>query len=106
MDIDSRIPVVGGLAYIERIRLLPEAFTASLSVEPDNRFFRCAIAVAAGGAKVGYVAPEVAPQYYGAVRNASAPLSCPARRGTLADHETSGVEVLIDLSGVPVSEPE
>src|SRR5436190_17927877 len=30
----SRIPVVGGVAYIERVRRLPAAFTATLAPEP------------------------------------------------------------------------
>ena len=56
----QRIPVVAGIAFIEHVRRLPSAFTATLQVEPENRYFRHAIAVIAAGEKVGYVAPEVA----------------------------------------------
>jgi hypothetical protein len=102
--VSARIPVVGGLAYIERLRQLPPAFTATLSVEPDNRYFRHAIAVSCDSGKVGYVAPEIAPQYYEAVKTAPAAVSCPASRGSISDHETSGVELFLDLAGVPASE--
>ena len=96
----QRIPVVGGLAYVERLRPLQSAFTATLAAEPDNRYFRHAIAVLAGGGKVGYVAPEVAGHYYEAIRAAPVPITCPARRATIADHETSGVELLLDFTGL------
>ena len=56
----SRIPVVGGLAYAEAVLSLPATFDAALTVEPDNRYFRHAIAVSVDGRKVGYVAPEIA----------------------------------------------
>jgi len=98
----QRIPVVAGVAYIERVRRLPPDFTASLVPEPDNRYFRHAIAVLASGEKVGYVAPEVARRYYAAVQEASAPVECAARRGGAADHETSGVEVLLDFSNLSI----
>ncbi len=93
-----RIPVVAGVAYIERLRRLPASFTVSLSAESGNRYFRHAIAVLAGGEKVGYIAPEVAAGIFEAVKAAAAPLSCPARRGTASDHDTSGVELLLDFS--------
>ena len=95
----QRIPVVGGLAYVERVQQLQSAFTATLAVEPDNRYFPHAIAVLAGGGKVGYVAPEVAGHYYDAIKGAPAPIACPARRATIADHESSGVELLLDFTG-------
>jgi hypothetical protein len=104
MEILSRIPVVGGLAYIEHIRTLPPAFSARLSVEPGNRYFPYAIAVAAHGTKVGYVAPEIAPHYYETIKNASSPVSCPARRALPSDHETSGVELFLDFSTVPAGD--
>ena len=56
----QRVPVVAGMAFIEHVRRLPSAFTATLQVEPENRYFRHAIAVMAAGEKLGYVAPEVA----------------------------------------------
>ena len=97
----ERVPVVGGLAYIERIRRLPGAFTAQLEAEPGNRYFRHAIAVVVGGEKVGYIAPEVAVDLFAAVRDAASPVSCPGRRARHSDHETSGVELLVDLRSVP-----
>ncbi len=101
----ERIPVVGGLGYIERVRRVPSSFTAVLQVEPENRYFRHAIAVLSGGERVGYVAPEIARAYYDRVRDAPEPLSCPGRRASHSDHETSGVELLLDFSGLPAVEP-
>jgi hypothetical protein len=97
----SRIPVVGGVAYRERVRTLPASFTVALAAEPANRYFRHAIAVLANGEKVGYVAPEIATNYYDAIHASPTPVTCPARRGSAADHETSGVELLLDFSSVP-----
>jgi hypothetical protein len=99
----GRIPVVGGIAYIERVRRLPSAFAATLAIEPDNRYFPHAIAVLANGEKVGYVAPEIARRYYEALKNNIGLVTCPARRGTHADHETSGVELLLDFTALPVA---
>jgi hypothetical protein len=96
----QRIPVVAGLAFIERTRRLPSSFTATLLPEPDNRYFRHAIAVTANGDKVGYVAPEIARGYFAAVtdRVAVSPVMVPARRASRSDHDTSGVEWLLDFS--------
>ena len=102
----QRIPVVAGIAYLERVSRLPSTFTATLSVETGNRYFRHAIAVTAGGEKVGYVAPEIAIDYYDAVRSAPSALQCPARRASAADHETSGVELLLDFTNLPISTAE
>src|SRR4051812_27688908 len=96
----SRIPVVGGVAYIERVRRLPESFSATLTPEPDNRYFRHAIAVLFEGEKIGYVAPEVAAGIFDSLNASAAPVACPARRASGIDHETSGVEVLLDFSGL------
>jgi len=93
------VPVVGGLAYIERVRLQPSSFTATLVPEPDNRYLPHAIAVTVAGERLGYVAPEVAGAYWDTVKAATSAVACPARRGSLADHETSGVELLLDFSG-------
>ena len=93
----ARIPVVAVVAYRERVSALPSTFTATLAIEPDNRYFRHAIAVLVNGEKIGYVAPEIAPNYYDLVKE-SAAISCPGRRGSRMDHETSGVEVLLDFS--------
>jgi hypothetical protein len=101
----QRIPVVAGVAYLERVSRLPSTFTATLSVEPGNRYFRHAIAVTAGGEKIGYVAPEIAIDYYDAVQSAPT-LQCPARRALRSDHETSGVELLLDFTNLPRSTAE
>jgi hypothetical protein len=100
-DILARIPVVGGVAYIERIRGLPSTFSVTLAAEPENRYFRHAIAVLANGEKLGYVAPEIAPGYYDMVKASASPLTCPGRRAWPIDHESSGVEVLLDFSSLP-----
>ena len=99
-SIVSRIPVVGGLGYVERVRQLPASFTASLVVEPDNRYFPHAIAVLVNGEKVGYVAPEIAATIFESLQGVSAPVTCQGRRATKADHATSGVEILLDFSGL------
>ena len=95
--------MVAGLAYRERIAELPASFTATLTVEPENRYFRHAIAVLAGGGKIGYVAPEIAPGYFEFVQGSPSPVTCPARRAASTDHETSGVEVLLDFSALPAT---
>ncbi len=101
-SVRSRIPVVGGLGYAERIGRLPSTFTATLVTEPGNRYFRHAIAVLASGEKVGYVAPEVAVRYFAALTGSATPVTCPARRAAPSDHETSGVEILLDFTALPV----
>lgn len=100
-NILTRIPVVAGVAYQERVRPLPSSFTATLAAEPGNRYFRHAIAVLANGEKVGYVAPEIAPDYFDQVQASAEPVTCPARRAAPIDHETSGVELLLDFSSLP-----
>ena len=98
VPIASRVPVVGGLGYAEHVRTLPAQFTATLQAEPDNRYFRHAIAVIVNGAKAGYVAPEVAAGINDAIIAAPSPLSCPGRRASRSDHDTSGVELLLDFT--------
>ena len=101
-DILTRIPVVAGVAYIEAVRKLPASFTAALTAEPENRYFRHAIIVSVGGERVGYVAPEVAAGIFEQVKAAQPRLTCPGRWATRTDHETSGVELLLDFSGLPL----
>jgi len=98
----QRIPVVGALAYQERLRPLPSSFPVTLELEPGNRYFRQAIAVLANNEKVGYVAPEVARRYAEplAARAGSQPVTCPARRSVPSDRETSGVELFLDFSAI------
>ena len=102
----SRIPVVGGVAYIERVRRLPASFTATMAPEPENRYFRHAIAVLHDGEKVGYVAPEVAAGIFESLNTSAAPVACPARRASPIDHETSGVELLLDFSALKLASAE
>ena len=97
----QRIPVVAGIAYIEQVRRLPSPFTATLRAEPNNLYFRQAIAVFAGDVKVGYVAPEICRGYYDAVKSSAVPVTCPGRHARHSDHESSGVELLLDFSALP-----
>ena len=101
----QRVPVVGGLAYVERVQRLQSAFVATLRPEPGNRYFRHAIAVFASDEKVGYVAPEIAIRYFAPLTTAGQ-VTCPGRRGSHADHETSGVELLLDFSALPLAADE
>lgn len=96
----AHVPVVAGLAYIERIHRLPSRFTATLAAEPGNRFNRAAVAVHAGGEKIGYLPPELSRRYFDPLMDAG-PVECPARRAPVSEREDTGVEVLLDLTGVP-----
>lgn len=98
----ERIPVVAGLGFVERVRRLPSSFTATLVAEPGHPYFRHAIAVVVSGEKVGYVAPEVAAGYFEALSASETQVTCPGRRGTTSDHETSGVELLLNFTGLSV----
>lgn len=98
-----RIPVVAGPAYVERVSRLPSQLTVTLQPERENRYFLHAIAVLADGQKVGYVAPEIARRYHAPILACPATLTCPARRAAVSDHQTSGVELILDFSGLPVS---
>jgi hypothetical protein len=96
----QRIPVVAGMAYLEHVRRLASSFTAILQPEPANQYFRHAIAVVVNGEKAGYVAPEIAREWYTALAAAAEPQTCSGRRASHADHEWSGVELLLDFSGL------
>ncbi len=100
MTVAARVPMVAGLAYAERLSQEPTSFEVTLAVERGNRSFPQAIAVLAGGEKIGYVAPEVARGYFDRVSAAAAPVTCPARRAAPSDHDSSGVEVLLDFSAL------
>ena len=100
---DPRVPVVGSLGYVERVRELPASFSATLVAEPDNRYFQHAIAVVVNGNKVGYIAPEISAGIFDAIRASATPITCQGRRALPSDHATSGVELLLDLSGVPAA---
>ena len=106
MNADSHIALVASLAYGERVTELPQEFDATLVVEPDNRYFRNAIAVHAPSGKIGYVAPEGARSRYDAIAaaSASAPPACRVRRAG-ADRSSQGaIEFYLDLSGFPIAE--
>ena len=107
MTAASHIPVVGSLAYREHLDGVPETFEATLSVEPDNKYFLHAIAVHGPSGKIGYVAPEASRSRYDAIKAASASgtrLSCPAKRAG-ADRTAQGaIAVFVDLSAFPLSE--
>ena len=100
-----RIPVVGGLAYKERVRLLPSSFTAALAPEKNNRYFRHAIAVLVNGEKIGYVAPEIAPHDDDPLlAREGPPPNCPGRRGGgTAERETTGMETVLDFTSLDVT---
>ena len=97
-----RVPVVAGVAYLERVQRLPAWCRVALQPEADNRYFLTAIAVIAKGEKVGYVAPEISRRYYSGIKAHAAAVSCQARRGSRIDHQASGVELLLDFSDLPV----
>jgi hypothetical protein len=58
--------------------------------------------VLANNEKVGYVAPEIARRYVEPLgaRAGGPPVTCPARRSSPSDHETCGVELLLDFSAL------
>ena len=104
MPIDplTHVPVAAGAAYIERVRQLPSKFTATLRAEPDNRFNHTAVAVLSGGEPIGYLPPELSRRYFETLKNGPA-LDVPGRHAPLAMIEDTGLELLLDLSGVLVS---
>lgn len=106
MSIDplTHVPAVAGPAYIERIRQLPSTFTAALRADPENRFNHTAVAVLAGGELIGYLPPDLARQYFETLKNGPG-TECPGRHAPVAAHEDTGVEVLLDLTGVSTREP-
>lgn len=95
----THIPVAAGPAYAERIQRLPSKFTATLTAEADNRFNLAAVAVTASGEKVGYLPPEISRHYFEALKTAA--VECPGRRAPLSAHDNTGVDILLDLTGVP-----
>ncbi len=102
----GHVPVVAAPAYLERVRPLPTQFTATLAAEPENRFNPAAIAVLSGGNKIGYLPPEISRHYVDAVKAASAPVTCPARRAPDAEYEDTGVMVLLDFTALAIARAE
>jgi hypothetical protein len=104
-----QIPVVGSLGYAERARALPAVFQVSLTPEPDNPYNPKALAVLGpDGGKIGYVAPEVAREWFESIAGRAAAgerLSCGARRADPAARDSSGVEFYLDFSGMAAEGP-
>ena len=100
MNPAAHVPLAAGPAYAERIQRLPFKFTATLVAEVDNRFNLAAVAVHAGGEKIGYLPPDISRHYFELLKNGSAG-ECQGRRAPVSAHENTGVEVLLDLTGVP-----
>lgn len=90
--------MAAGPAFFERIQRLPSKFTATLTHEPENRFNPNAVAVHAAGEKIGYLPADLSKEYVEAVKARS--IECPGRRASTAAHEDTGVDVLLDLSGL------
>jgi hypothetical protein len=99
MNANAHVPLAAGPAYIERIQRLPSKFTVTLKAELENRFNLTAVAAYASGEKIGYLPPDISPHYFAVLKNS--PAECPGRRAPLSAHENTGVEVLLDLTGVP-----
>lgn len=95
----SRVPMVAGLAYRERLAGLPATFTVTLVPEPEQPYNPHALAVHAAGGKIGYVAPEVARLCYEKVVQAGA-ASCEAFRVADPAGRATGTEALLDLSSL------
>lgn len=99
----SRVPVVGGLGYVERVRRLPSSFTAVVVPEPENRYYPNAVAVLVNGEKVGYLPPEISRRYFEPLKAmAGLPPSCPGRHATPSDRQSFGVELVLDFGAFPV----
>jgi hypothetical protein len=96
----THVPVAAGPAYDEQIQRLPSKFTATLIAEPDNRFNRAAVAVHAGGGKIGYLPPELSRRYFESLRGKTG-AECQGRRAPHSSHENTGTDLLLDLTGVP-----
>jgi hypothetical protein len=95
----SHVPVAAGPAYAERIQRLPSKFTATLTPDPDNRVNFTAVAVWAGGQKIGYLPADLSREYHDTVKR-TGEIACQGRRAPVSAHEDTGVDVLVDLSGV------
>lgn len=100
IDPVTHVPVVAGAAYAERVRQLPSKFTVTLRADPGNRFNHTAVAVLSGGEVIGYLPPELSRRYFDALKD-GAGVEAVGRHAPLAMIEDVGVEVLLDLTGVP-----
>jgi hypothetical protein len=97
----THVPVAAGPAYAERIQRLHSKFTVTLKAEPENRFNHAAVAVLADGQTIGYLPPEISRHYFEPLKAKTTGVECPGRRAPLSAHEDTGVDVLLDLTGVP-----
>ena len=96
----THVPVAAGPAYAERIQRLPSKFTVILKAEPQNRFNHAAVAVVADGETVGYLPPEISRHYFEPLKGTTG-VACEGRRASTSAHEDTGVDILLDLTGVP-----
>ena len=104
MPIDplTHVPVAAGAAFVERLRQLPSKFTVTLRADPDNRFNHTAVAVVSGGDVIGYLPPDLSRRYFETLKGGPG-IEVPGRHAPLAAIEDTGIEVLLDLTGVPVA---
>jgi hypothetical protein len=74
-----------------------------LKAEPENRFSLTAVAVLASGEIVGYLPPDIARRYFERLKAlpGGTGVECPGRRAPVSAHEDTGVDILLDLTGVP-----
>ena len=100
IDPVAHVPVAAGAAYIERVRQLPSKFTVTLRADPGSRFNHTAVAVVSGGETIGYLPPEISRRYFDTLKDGPG-VDVPGRHASLAMVEDTGVEVLLDLTGVP-----
>lgn len=96
----THVPVAAGPAYTERIQRLPSKFTVTLKADPDNRFNHAAVLVLSDGETIGYLPPEISRHYFEALTTGTG-IACPGRRASRSAHEDTGVDILLDLTGVP-----
>jgi hypothetical protein len=99
-DTLTHVPVAAGPAYAERIGRLHSKFTVTLRADPSNRFNPAAVAVLADGETIGYLPPEISRHYFETLKDGPG-VECPGRRASQSAHENTGVDVLVDLTGVP-----
>lgn len=71
-----------------------------LKAEPENRFNHAAVAVQADGQTIGYLPPELSRRYFEPLKGTRG-IACPGRRAPRSAHEATGVDILLDLTGVP-----
>jgi hypothetical protein len=98
----THVPVAAGAAFIERLRQLPSRFTVTLRAEPGSRFNHTAVVVLSGGDVIGYLPPELSRRYFATLKDGPG-VEVPGRHASIAMIEDTGVEVLLDLTGVPVT---